>query len=131
MRSEERKGKNKAQEGGDAALPAVRRNYGQVRWLQWEDMAMPQQAVQMAYEGELGGEMSVNTITIPLNPEGALELGQCPCDACGMGSATWNTKGKAYDCRDKCDYYKRYQKNLSIEIHIEHFSEAWKELAKK
>ena len=70
-------------------------------------------------------------MTIPLNPEGALELGLHPCPYCNVGSATWNSKGKVYDCKDECEYYKRYHKNTTIKKHIEKFSDVWKELAKK
>ena len=53
-----------------------------------------------------------NTVTIPLNPEGALELNLNPCDYCQMGSAAWDSNGKVYDCRDDCEYHKRYQKKI-------------------
>lgn len=53
MRSEEQTSKNKAQEGGDAAVPEVRGHDGQVRRVHWKDMAMPQQAVQVADDGKI------------------------------------------------------------------------------
>jgi len=53
--------------------------------------------------------MDSNTKTIPLNPEGVLELGICPCEACGMGWAVYSTK-EVRSCSDKCGYYKRWRK---------------------
>ena len=61
-----------------------------------------------------------NTYTRPLNREGALELGLCPCKICEVG---WSTYGGDKDgnvdikhCQDTCDCFKRYMEKEKIEI---------------
>jgi len=49
-----------------------------------------------------------NTITIPLNPEGALELGMCPCDACHIGWANYGEHGLIKSCHENCGFYKKW-----------------------
>lgn len=55
---------------------------------------------------------SPNITHVPLNPEGALEMGLIPCDACGSGWGTYSvgTDGasKSRTCRDECEYWKRF-----------------------
>ena len=55
----------------------------------------------------------MNTKTIPLNLEGALELGMRPCDICDVGWASY-TKEKTKSCRDNCNYLKRYVEKLQF-----------------
>lgn len=61
---------------------------------------------------EAAGSNSPNVAQVPLNPEGALELGMIPCDACNAGWGTYSmrTDGTANStsCRDTCEYWKRY-----------------------
>jgi len=56
-------------------------------------------------EGE--SKMSQNTKTIPVNQEGALELGLCPCGSCGMGWGSWSVN-ETKTCMDNCSFYKRW-----------------------
>jgi len=55
---------------------------------------------------------SPNIAHVPLNPEGALEMGMSPCEACnaGWGNYSMGTDGQARSesCRDNCEYWKRY-----------------------
>jgi len=50
---------------------------------------------------------SPNIAHVPLNPEGALELGLNPCDYCGMGWALVSNERQEH-CSDTCDYFKRH-----------------------
>lgn len=52
--------------------------------------------------------MSINTITIPLNQEGALELGKCPCGICDVGWSEYCQGKKSKHCMDTCEYYKKW-----------------------
>lgn len=52
---------------------------------------------------------SPNVAHVPLNLEGALELGLDPCHYCYAGWGTVNSSGIIHSCKDSCDYYKRYR----------------------
>ena len=55
MRSEERKKKSPTEKGsGDATMPAVRGYDAEGRGMLRQALEMPEQAVPMAYNGELG-----------------------------------------------------------------------------
>ena len=50
---------------------------------------------------------SKNIKHVPLNREGALELGIHPCSVCNCGWATYSNI-KSSSCHDSCDYFKRF-----------------------
>ena len=57
--------------------------------------------------------MSVNIKTIPLNPEGALELGMNPCEVsetCNMALSVNSTTENPKACSATCGYYDRWIK---------------------
>lgn len=68
---------------------------------------------------------SPNVEHVPMNPEGALELGMRPCDACTMGWGIYSSS-RTETCQDTCEYWKRYcdgplaerTKNLVDEIMV-------------
>lgn len=52
--------------------------------------------------------MSENVKTVPLNPEGALELGILPCKYCDAGWGVYS-KAKVDKCAEHCEYLKRFR----------------------
>ena len=59
-------------------------------------------------EGKTGCRIK-NVALVPLNREGALELGLIPCCIC---ESDWAIFGEGYceSCRDNCEYLRRYMK---------------------
>lgn len=50
---------------------------------------------------------SPNIANIPLNSEGAMELGMYPCLACNVGWTSWGNQG--FDsCEKSCTQLKRF-----------------------
>lgn len=66
--------------------------------------------------------MSKNIAMIPLNPEGALELGRWPCSYCelGWGSYVQGKDGKTIvkSCRDECPYIKKAKEHLEDKLEL-------------
>jgi len=50
---------------------------------------------------------SPNILHIPLNRQGALELGQNPCSYCNNGFGSYSPLG-CVSCHDTCEYLKLY-----------------------
>ena len=50
---------------------------------------------------------SPNILHIPLNRQGALELGQNPCSYCNSGFGSYSPVG-CNSCHDTCEYLKLY-----------------------
>lgn len=65
---------------------------------------------------------SPNIMIIPLNPEGALELGVYPCQYCNQAwmrySTTDHTNQKVNaeikGCYETCDYWKRWEERFKL-----------------
>jgi len=55
---------------------------------------------------------SLNIAHVPLNREGAIELGQSPCSICDVGWANYSEekdgKGVSETCFDTCGLLKKY-----------------------
>lgn len=61
---------------------------------------------------------SPNIKHIPINQQGAIELGFCPCDYCGLGWAHYSIK-EHKSCHDTCpDFSKWFQKELEKRCEI-------------
>jgi len=57
--------------------------------------------------------MSENVKIVPLNPEGALELGILPCKYCDAGWGVYS-KTKVDKCAETCTYLQRF--TMSTEL---------------
>ena len=83
---------------------------------------------------------SPNIAHVPLNREGAIELGQSPCSVCDVGWANFS-EGKdgestSETCHDTCELLKRYSKRQAkgepfFGTHIREVIETFKEVFKK
>jgi hypothetical protein len=56
---------------------------------------------------------SPNIKHVPLNREGAIELGINPCGVCNMGWGNWS-KDESKSCYDTCEYHKRYCEGIKV-----------------
>lgn len=61
---------------------------------------------------------SPNIAHVALNPQGAIEMGIRPCDACHSGWAVYDngTTGRVRSCEDTCPYWKLWQDK--DEVHL-------------
>lgn len=83
---------------------------------------------------------SPNITHVPLNREGAIELGQSPCSVCeaGWGNHSVGKDGKGVwkTCHDTCELLKRYSERQAkgepfFGTHIREVIETFKEAFKK
>ena len=66
---------------------------------------------------------SQNIKHVPLNREGALELGMCPCDICDVSWAIYTENKETKYCRNECDYFKRYIEKIKSSRFFEYVLE--------
>ena len=83
---------------------------------------------------------SPNITHIPLNREGAIELGQSPCSVCDVGWGNYSEgkdgKGVSETCHDTCELLKRYYKHQNegdrfFGTHIREVAKTVKDCLKK
>lgn len=58
---------------------------------------------------------SPNIKHIPLNREGALELGINPCSVCNSGWATYSNMG-GDSCQNDCEYLRKFLNKKELEL---------------